>query len=60
MPAIRYFTVEQTREVRVSASTPTEAALLADRVFSGTKEDKDRLNVRSKVMETNLTVREEM
>jgi len=33
MPAIRYYSVTQTREVRVAASTPMTAAMIANDAF---------------------------
>jgi hypothetical protein len=34
MPAIRRYEVEQSRSVRVSATSPTEAMLIAEREFA--------------------------
>jgi len=59
MPALRRYTVEQVREVQVSATSPTEAADLANRVFSGTKKPEDQINVRGDIRETSVTIREE-
>jgi hypothetical protein len=35
MPEIRYYTVTQTREVKVWANSPADAALVADGKFNG-------------------------
>lgn len=35
MPEIRYYTVTQTREVKVSANDPLEAAQIGDAAFKG-------------------------
>lgn len=59
MPAIRYYTVIQTREVQVSANSPLEAATLADRVFSGTKYPEDQINVRGQIEEMKIVVIDE-
>lgn len=44
MPEIRYYTVTQEREVKISASNTLEAAKLADAAFSNTL---DRLPIGS-------------
>lgn len=59
MPQVRRFKVIQEREVNVSATSPTEAAILADRVFSGNKNQKDQLKINGPVRETEITVRED-
>jgi hypothetical protein len=62
MPEIRYYTVTQTREIRVSATSPINAGLLAERLFaSSSKRLKvaDKVNVLSPVRERSLEVRED-
>lgn len=59
MPAIHYYTVRQTREVKVSATEPGYALSLAERVFSGTKKPDDQLNIRSNPVVVEVSVRED-
>jgi hypothetical protein len=59
MPEIRYYIVTQKREVKVSASTPLDASILADRVFSGTKKPEDQIDILSPVIERVIEVRED-
>jgi hypothetical protein len=58
MPKIRYYTVTQTREVKVSADSPTEATILADRLFRGIKKPEDQLHVQSAIVEIEISARE--
>lgn len=41
MPDIRYYTVTQTREVKISASSPLEAAEIGDAAFNGEVKEGD-------------------
>jgi hypothetical protein len=60
MPEIRYYTVTQEREVKVSAPSPIEAAQLADRIFSNTeKQPDDKINTLTPIRERTLDVRED-
>lgn len=59
MPEIRYYTVVQEREVKVSATNPIDAALLASRVFASTKKATDQINVLTPIRERALNVRED-
>lgn len=59
MPEIRYYTVTETREAKVSANNPTDAALLADRVFSGTKKPGDQISVQAYPRVRSLHIRED-
>lgn len=61
MPEIRYYTVTQEREVKVSAKDPLEAAELAHAAFRGDIEKGDiaKVNVLKPVRERSLEVRED-
>lgn len=61
MPEIRYYTVTQEREVRVSASSPLEAAQLATAAFAGEIQTDDiaKINVITPVRERSIDVRED-
>lgn len=59
MPEIHYYTVTQEREVKVSATNPTDAVVLAQRVFSKTKKPEDQINVQMWPRETYISVRED-
>jgi hypothetical protein len=59
VPELQYFTVTQEREVKVAATSPINAAALADRVFSGTTNPEDKINVISPVRECNMLVRKD-
>lgn len=59
MPELRYYIVTQEREVKVSATNPTDAAILANRVLSGTKNPEDRINVQIWPREISVIVRED-
>lgn len=62
MPEIRHFTVSQTREVKISASSPIEAAGLADKVFTGettTSTPGDTTKVETPIRDRDLSVRED-
>lgn len=60
MPAIRYYTVVQVREVRVAANTPAQAVQVADQAFNGVEVAPD-LSVRllNKVKATHIAARED-
>jgi hypothetical protein len=59
MPELRRYVVRQEREVVVSASNPTDAAVLADRAFSNTKTPEDQLNITKPVREISIEARED-
>lgn len=59
LPEIRYYTVTQEREIKVSANSPIDAAVLANRVFSNTKYPEDQVNVKMPIRERALNVRED-
>jgi hypothetical protein len=59
LPELRYYTVTQEREVKVSANSPIDAAVLANRVFTDTKHPEDQINVQTPIRERGLTVRED-
>ena len=61
MPEIRYYTVTQEREVKVSASDPLEAAELATAAFKGEITDSDiaKLHVTQPVRDLGIVVRED-
>lgn len=58
MPAIRYYTVTQEREIKVSATSLIEAAQFADAVF---KEQTTTVpaNLLTEIRERDLVVRED-
>lgn len=58
MPAIRYFTVTEEREVQVSATNSVDAIALALRVLSGTRKPEDQLDIQSAPRQVQLSVRE--
>jgi hypothetical protein len=60
MPPIKRYTIEETREVRLSALDPFHAAHLASRVFKGDDKLEDQINILSEVRTTDVTVREEL
>jgi len=61
MPEVRYFTVTQEREVKVSADHPLAAAQLGQAAFDGQIDDEDlaRLHVTKPVRQRSLEVRED-
>jgi hypothetical protein len=63
MPEIRYYTATQEREVKIWASSPGEAAQIADAIFNDDKTeepDQDALSrIRSPIRERSLDVRED-
>jgi hypothetical protein len=59
LPELRYYTVTQEREVKVSADNPVHAAVLANRIFTNTKYPEDQLNILAPIRERALTVRED-
>lgn len=62
MPEIRYYTVTQEREVKVSASSPIEAAQIGDAAFSGRIEEGDQSvapHILNPVRERSIDVRED-
>ena len=59
MPEIRYYTVTQEREVKVSANSPIDAANLAQRIFSDTKKPEDQINIVQPIRERSIDVRED-
>jgi hypothetical protein len=60
MSAIRYYIVTQEREIKISANNSTDAAALAERVFSATKKPEDQLRVQQYPRETILEIREDL
>lgn len=61
MPVMRYYTATQEREVKISASSPIEAAQLADAAFKGEIKPGETAAVRitSEIRERELVVRED-
>lgn len=62
MPELRYYTVTQEREVKVSASSPIQAACIADDVFSGRVPEDDvsvKPNIVSPIREREIVARED-
>lgn len=59
MPEIRYYTVTQEREVKISANSPIDAANLADRIFSDTKLPEDQINILQPIRIRAIDVRED-
>lgn len=61
MPEIRYYTVTQEREVKVSASSPLEAAQIASAAFDDEIEDDDitKIHITKPVRIRDLEVRED-
>lgn len=60
MPENRYYTVTQEREVKVSATSPLEAAEFAQHVFDGKPlEGEIQGRIRSAVRDRDLNVRED-
>ena len=59
MPELRRYTVTQENEVKVSATNPTDAVVLANRIFSGTKNPEDQINILAPVREISIEVRED-
>lgn len=59
MPEIRYYEVVQERSIKISANNETDAAVLADRVFSGTKKPEDQINIQQNPRVIYLSIRED-
>ena len=61
MPEIRYYTVTQEREVKVSASSPLEAAEIAYAAFKGEvqQDDLTATHITNPVRDRDLVVRED-
>jgi hypothetical protein len=61
MPEIRYYTVTQEREVKVSANSPVEAAQIADAAFKGEIQPDDLVvqYITRPVRDRDLVVRED-
>lgn len=59
MSPLRDYRVIQEREVKISATSPANAAALSERIFSGTKTPEDQINIISPVREISLDVRED-
>ena len=61
MPEIRYYTVTQEREVKVSAGSPVEAAQIADAAFKGEVQEGDltATHIAKPVRDRDLVVRED-
>lgn len=69
MPAVRYYTVRQSRTVRVMADNPTEAVQIADAAFTNGQNANNtvvgkpmqlRGNTTNKIRVTELSVTEEL
>lgn len=58
MPEVRYYDVQQVREVKVWANSPANAAQVAASVFNGLQQTVEGAPV-SKVREIDLLVRED-
>lgn len=59
MPELRYYTIRQTREIKISAPSLLAAATLADRVFAGTMAPEDQINVQQMSREIDLHIEED-
>lgn len=61
MPEIRYYSVTQEREVKVSAASPLAAAQIATAAFEGEIHDQDvaKVHVTQPVRDLGITVRED-
>lgn len=59
MPELIYFRVTEVREAKISATNMSDAAALAERVFSGTKKPEDQINVQSYPRVIELVIRED-
>lgn len=61
MPEIRYYTVTQEREVKVTANSPLEAAQIADAAFKGeiSVGDLTNVHIQKPVRERGLVVQED-
>ena len=61
MPELRYYTVTQEREVKVSANSPIEAAQIASVAFSDEVEKRDLVvtHITNPVRDRDLVVRED-
>jgi len=59
LPELRTYTVKQAREVKVSATSPLNAALIASRAFSNTKKPEDQVSIQSPIREYSLDVQED-
>ena len=59
MPELKYYTVRQTRELRISATNEVDAAALATRVFEKEKYETDQMYVRFWPKVISLYVQEE-
>ena len=61
MPEIRYYTVTQEREVKVSANSPLEASQLGQAAFDGeiVEGDLAKLHIIRPVRQRSLDVRED-
>jgi hypothetical protein len=58
MPEMRYYTVQQTREVKVWAQCPSDAAQVADGKFNGHAPDVEG-SATSEVRDIDILVRED-
>lgn len=59
VPELRYYTVTEEREVKVSANNPKDAAVLADSILSGETDPVHQTNVQAWPRKTTLYVRED-
>lgn len=62
MPENRYYTVTQEREVKISASSPSEAVEIATKVFRGESPDSITTpgQIRSQIREKDIQAREDI
>jgi len=59
VPELRRYIVKQEREVKITATSPLNAALIAGRAFAGAKKPEDQINIRSPIKEISLDIRED-
>lgn len=59
MPEVRYYTVQQTREVKVWANSPSDAAQVAENKFNGFSSTNIEGAATNEVRDIDLLVRED-
>jgi hypothetical protein len=57
MPAIRYYIVEQVRQIEVRANSPLDAAILATAKFEGNEKPDDIPGSSGQILVTGLEVK---
>jgi hypothetical protein len=59
MPALKYYVVNITHEVKVSATNSTDAVALAKRAMEHTMHPEDQINIWAMPYEVGLSIRED-